>query len=88
MEKEKFFFTCLHHWTLMLFSLTENAAFILTSQADNCNQWQTVKIRKHVYLEAMEKSCCSTFCEWKAVGNGTKLLAVMRSYSHKLEIVI
>lgn len=62
----------------MLFSLTENAALFLTSQADKCNWWQTVQIRERVYLEAMEKSCYSTFCKWKAVGNGTELLAVIQ----------
>lgn len=73
MGKEKSFLTCLHCWTLRLFSLTENAALILTSEVDNCN-------REPVYLEAMEKSCYSTFCEWKAVGNGTMLLAVIQQW--------
>lgn len=62
---------------LMLFSLSGNAALILTSQSDKCNWCQIVQIRERVCLEAVEESCYSTFCEWKAVGNGPKLLAMM-----------
>lgn len=77
MEKEKSSFTCL----LCSGSLLR-MCLILTSQAEKCNQRQTIKIREQVYLEAMDKSCYSALHKWimrkgKAVGNSTDRLALI-----------